>query len=111
MSLALEHKTTQEFRQSNYTSFVVDGERFGDVRQYGNLSFVRLFNAGHTTPYYQPKASLEHFSRVINGLIIADGSGPVTEDYQTTGAPYSTFTEPFPVLFYQDGNTSIPIPR
>lgn len=98
MSLALEHNTSAEFRASNYTSFVVDGEEFGVVRQYGNYSFLRLYEAGHQTPYYQPKASLAHFTRLINGLTIADGSAPVTDDYQTGGSPNSTHTQPFPSL-------------
>lgn len=98
MSLALEHKTTAQFRASNYTSFLVDGEESGQVRQYGNFSFLRLYEAGHKAPYYQPKAMLEHFTRLINGQIIADGSEPVTDSYQTTGSPNSTFTEPFPPI-------------
>lgn len=98
ISLALEHKTADQFRDSNYTSFLVDEEEFGQVRQYGNFSFLRLYEAGHETPYYQPKAMLEHFTRFINGQIIADGSGPVTDDYQTTGTPTSNYTEPFPTL-------------
>lgn len=98
VSLSLEHKTSAQFRASNYTSFLVDEEEAGQVRQYGNFSFLRLYEAGHETPYYQPKAMLEHFTRFINGQIIADGSGPVTADYQTTGTPNSTYTEPYPYL-------------
>lgn len=98
VSLALEHKTASQFRASNYTSFLVDGGEYGQVRQYGNFSFLRLYEAGHETPYYQPKAMLAHFTRLINGQIIADGSGLVTADYQTTGTPNSTHVEPFPPL-------------
>lgn len=98
ISLQMNHSTSEEFRASNYTPFVVDGEEYGVVRQYGNYSFVRLYNSGHEAPYYQPKASLEHFRRLINGLVIADGSSPVTDDYQTPGTPNATHTEPYPPL-------------
>lgn len=94
----MEHETSAEFRASNYTSFQVDGEEFGEIRQYGNFSFFRLYEAGHETPYYQPKAMLAHFERLINGLTLADGAGPVTSDYQTGGSPNATHTEPFPPL-------------
>lgn len=98
VSLALEHKTAEQFRASNYTSFLVDGNEAGQVRQYGNFSFLRLYESGHETPYYQPEAMLAQFTRLINGQIIANGSGPVTAGYQTTGTPNSTVTEPFPSL-------------
>lgn len=98
ISLALEHETSAEFRASNYTSFVVDGQEFGEVRQFGNFSFTRLYESGHETPFYQPKAMLEHFRRLINDRVIADGSASVTEDYQTSGSPNATHSEAFPAL-------------
>lgn len=45
---------------------------------------------------------LELFRRLINGLIIADGSGPATDDYATVGPSTSIHTEPFPAI---DGDT------
>lgn len=36
---------------------VVDGTEYGEVRQYGNLSFVRIYESGHEVPYYQRKSS------------------------------------------------------
>lgn len=98
ISLQMNHSTSEEFRASNYTPFLVDGEEYGAVRQYGNFSFLRLYDAGHETPYYQPKASLEHFRRLIHGLVIADGKALVTDDYQTSGTPNATHTQPFPAL-------------
>lgn len=46
-------------------------------------------------PYYQPKASLEHFRRTLGNLIISDGSKAVTDDYGTEGNPEATHTESF----------------
>ena len=49
-------------------------------------------------PYYQPKASLEHFKRVLDHKIIADGSKIVTDDYSTNGTAKATHTESFVAL-------------
>jgi carboxypeptidase C (cathepsin A) len=36
---------------------VVDGTEYGEVRQYGNFSFARIYESGHEIPYYQRKFS------------------------------------------------------
>jgi hypothetical protein len=36
---------------------VVDGTEYGEVRQYGNFSFARIYESGHEIPYYQRKSS------------------------------------------------------
>lgn len=46
-------------------------------------------------PYYQPKASLEMFRRVLGNLIIADGSKAITDDYSTEGDAEATHTNEF----------------
>jgi len=95
VSLAVNYTDSEAFRAAGYTPFMVDGTEFGEVREYGNFSFTRLYEAGHETPYYQPVASLEHFRRVLAQLIIADGSEVVTDDYSTNGTAKATHTEPF----------------
>lgn len=37
---------------------MVDGVERGEVRQYGNFSFARVYEAGHEIPYYQRKYHL-----------------------------------------------------
>lgn len=49
----------------------------------------------HAVPYYQPKASLELFRRVLGNLIISDGSEAITDDYSTEGDAEATHTESF----------------
>ena len=95
ISLALEWKYAKEFRAAGYVPFTVDGTEYGEVRQYGNFSFLRMYEAGHEVPYYQPKASLELFKRVLSNLIVADGSEALTPDYETGGKPSATHTESF----------------
>ena len=53
------------------------------------------YESGHEVPYYQPKASLELFRRVLGNLIVADGSKPVTPDYDTEGTAEATHTNSF----------------
>ena len=56
---------------------------------------MTIYEAGHEVPYYQPKASLEMFRRVLNNFDIATGTERVTENYNTTGSPDETHTEPY----------------
>lgn len=63
------------YNSANFTNFTMpNGTVVGQVQQYGQFSFVRVFDAGHEVPYYQPEASLELFRRSINKLALADGS-------------------------------------
>jgi carboxypeptidase C (cathepsin A) len=95
VSLALNFTDTEAFRAAGYTPFLVDGVEYGEVREYGNFSFTRIYEAGHEVPYYQPEASLEHFKRVLDHVIISDGSKVVTDDYSTNGTATATHTEPY----------------
>jgi carboxypeptidase C (cathepsin A) len=38
------------------------------------VSFLRIYEAGHEVPFYQPKASLAMFERTLAGLNLADGN-------------------------------------
>lgn len=53
VSLALQYKYASQFRSSGYTPFMYGGKEYGEVREYGNFSFTRIYEAGHTVPYYQ----------------------------------------------------------
>ena len=95
VSLALNYSHSAQFRASGYSPFVVDGTEYGEVRQAGNFSFVRIYEAGHEVPYYQPKASLEMFKRVLANQVVADGSEIATSNYSSPGLASATHTEPF----------------
>ncbi|KAI9813836.1 MAG: hypothetical protein M1827_003626 [Pycnora praestabilis] len=102
VSLAVNYTGAAEFRSAEYEPFMVDGTEYGEVRQYGNFSFVRIYESGHEVPFYQPVASLEMFRRVLLNLDLADGNLPVTANYVTNGSsaigPNATHTEPFVAL-------------
>lgn len=95
VSVSVNYTNSEEFRAAGYTPFVVDGVEYGEVREYGNFSFTRIYEAGHEIPYYQPEASLAIFERILNHIIIADGSKVVTGDYGTNGTANATHTESF----------------
>ncbi|KAK3624360.1 hypothetical protein LTR56_021078 [Elasticomyces elasticus] len=95
VSLEVNYTHSAEFRESLYSPFVVDGTEYGEVRQYGNFSFLRMYESGHEVPYYQPKASLEFFKRVLGNLIVSDGSEAITPTYSSPGIANATHTESF----------------
>ncbi|KAH9819864.1 carboxypeptidase 2 [Teratosphaeria destructans] len=105
MSLALDYKHAKEFRAAGYAPFTVDGVQYGDVREYGNFSFTRMWDAGHLVPYYQPKASLEFLTRLLNNVILSDGSQTVTEDYSSPGPSESTHKNKDGVASTKDATT------
>ena len=44
------------------------------MRQHGNYSFSRVYQAGHVAPSWQPEATYQIFQRAIFGLDIATGT-------------------------------------
>jgi len=68
----------------------------GQVKQSELFSFVRIYEAGHEVPFYQPLASLEVFARALNQTDIATGEIKVAGGYgayKTVGTPTSDFKE------------------
>lgn len=98
VSLAVNYTHKSEFAAAGYTPFLVDGDEYGEVREYGNFSFLRIYEAGHEVPFYQPLASLEYFRRILGGKDIALGTTDVTGTYSTNGDANATHTEPFVAL-------------
>ncbi|ENI07222.1 hypothetical protein COCC4DRAFT_49129 [Bipolaris maydis ATCC 48331] len=86
------------FPAAGYADIVVNPSYVGGaVRQYGNLSFSRIYDAGHQVPYYQPEAAFAVFSRTIQGRDISTGreadlstfatEGPNTSDHKNAVPP------------------------
>ncbi|KAK6614240.1 serine carboxypeptidase [Botrytis cinerea] len=98
ISLAANYTHSAEFAAAGYAPFIVDGTEYGEVRQYGNFSFLRIYEAGHEVPYYQPVASLEFFRRTLLDLDIAEGKARVASNYSSPGIASATHTEPFVAL-------------
>ncbi|KAL8664632.1 MAG: hypothetical protein Q9202_002902 [Teloschistes flavicans] len=95
VSNALNYTNKAEFAAAGYVPFTVGGTEYGEVREYGNFSFTRIYEAGHEVPFYQPEASLELFRRVLGKVDIATGAQELTGTYGTKGEANATHTEPF----------------
>lgn len=76
----------KNFPAAGYADIVVnDSYTGGHVRQYGNLSFSRIFDAGHLMPFYQPETAFVVFSRIIQGDDISMGHNIDLSSYATVG--------------------------
>jgi hypothetical protein len=88
-SLELAHLLpgySSAFPAAGYANILVNDDSFGGhVRQYGNLSFSRIFDAGHFVPYYQPETAFIVFSRIIMGKDISWGNETDLATYGTKG--------------------------
>jgi Serine carboxypeptidase len=77
VSLNIPWSQQANFKSAGYTDLRVnDSYVGGQVRQYGNLSFTRVYESGHEVPAYQPQTAYEIFRRVMNNLDVATGSQP-----------------------------------
>ncbi|KAI3327522.1 carboxypeptidase S1 [Xylariaceae sp. AK1471] len=88
VSLAINYTHTDEFHAAGYTDIVVNDTYVGgQVRQYGNLSFSRVFNAGHEIPSYQPETAYKMFIRALTNKDIATGTADTVANpsYATNG--------------------------
>lgn len=55
-----------DFNAQNYESWTVNGTPAGEIRQYGNLHFLRVYDAGHMVPMDQPENALAMLTRFVN---------------------------------------------
>lgn len=69
-------KGKEEFNKQEYADWKVNDVPAGSLKQYGNLHFLKVFEAGHMVPMNQPVAA----SHMINTLI-ANGFGNATGDF------------------------------
>ncbi|CAK4086924.1 unnamed protein product [Aphanomyces euteiches] len=59
----LEWPSKKEYNDAPVKPLVVAGKQAGEVRSSNNLSFVRVYNAGHMVPTNQPEVSLALVNR------------------------------------------------
>ena len=90
-SLNINYSSASNFREAGYTP-VQTNESYvgGQVRQYGNLSFARVYQAGHMVPSYQPETAYQIFMRAMFNKDVATGAKDISDDYSTEG-PASTW--------------------
>ncbi|EKG10359.1 RTA-like protein [Macrophomina phaseolina MS6] len=83
VSLAVNYTGAEDFAATDYQPFVVGGRQYGQVRQYGNFAFLRVYEAGHMVQWNRPEAMLDFFNRTIHGIDVATGLEDVSEDPPT----------------------------
>lgn len=87
LSLAINYTDSDGFRSAGYAPIETNSTYTGGlVRQHGNLSFSRVFEAGHEIPSYQPETAYRIFMRALFNKDISTGE----EDTYTDGAAYSS---------------------
>ncbi|KIW86111.1 hypothetical protein Z517_01505 [Fonsecaea pedrosoi CBS 271.37] len=62
----------------------------GVVREFGNLSFSRIYDSGHLMPAYQPETAFTIFSRIIQGTDISMGLPADLSTYSSFGEANSS---------------------
>lgn len=101
VSLALAQEVNPEFGEkfasAGYAPIIVNDTYIGGVvRQYGNLSFSRIYQAGHAVPAYQPETAFQVFARIIMGTSISTGDSIDLTSYNTSGPANATHTDKLP---------------
>ena len=108
VSLAVNYTHSAEFQAAGYEPFVLDGVEYGEVRQYGNFSFLRIYEAGHEVPFYQPAASLALFSRVLGNVDLATGETALSGTYESNGTATATHSEEYVAIPSITGSGAAP---
>ncbi|KAI0131482.1 carboxypeptidase S1-like protein B [Daldinia grandis] len=88
VSLAVNYTNTEKFHDAGYTDIIINDTYVGgQVRQYGNFSFSRVYEAGHEVPAYQPETAYKMFHRALFNKDIATGAVDLVEtaEYATEG--------------------------
>ncbi|KAF7552149.1 hypothetical protein G7046_g7510 [Stylonectria norvegica] len=85
------------FTAAGYAPIIVNDSYIGGVvRQYGNLSFSRIYQAGHAVPAYQPETAFQVFARIIMGTAVSTGADVDLSAYNSTGPANATHTDKLP---------------
>ncbi|TVY22431.1 Carboxypeptidase S1 [Lachnellula hyalina] len=62
---SVTYSGSSAFASKAVTNYTVDGTAGGTFKTEGNLSWLRVFGAGHEVPYYQPKLALQVFKQTM----------------------------------------------
>lgn len=69
-----------EFLETEYVEWAVNGKAYGAMRHVDNLTFLRLYDSGHMAPMDQPVASLEMISRFLSNTLTPQPPQPSHDD-------------------------------
>ncbi|CCH42744.1 putative secreted protein [Wickerhamomyces ciferrii] len=63
----LDWKHGEKFAEKTLKPWIVNGTESGQVKSYGNFTFLRIYDAGHMVPYNQPEVSLDFVNNWLKG--------------------------------------------
>ncbi|KHO01715.1 carboxypeptidase S1 [Metarhizium album ARSEF 1941] len=87
------------FPAAGYAPIVVNDSYVGGlVRQYGNLSFSRIYQAGHYVAWYQPETAFQVFARIMMGTSISTGETISLSTFSTTGPRAASHEDKLPAM-------------
>lgn len=92
VSLRVNYTEAEQFRAAGYAPLQTNATYVGGrVRQHGNFSFTRVFQAGHEVPAYQPQTAYEIFHRALFNRDLATGKVSTEGGGYSTEGPSSTW--------------------
>jgi carboxypeptidase C (cathepsin A) len=76
------------YTAAGYAPVFVNSSYIGGVtRQFGNLSFTRVYQAGHMPALSQPETAFQIFVRIVLGTSLSTGQAVDLETYASPGDP------------------------
>ncbi|CAO3645027.1 unnamed protein product [Cunninghamella echinulata] len=102
----LEFDGKDEYRQQSMQPWTINGKKVGEFQSGGGLTFVRVYEAGHEVPYYQPEASLEIDNSKSNNMDYnSDTDSQTTAEFiDLTNTTQDSYTDNISSQFRNDMN-------
>ncbi len=97
LEIASQLPSYSRFPNAGYADIIINDTYVGGtVRQFGNLSFSRIYDAGHLVPAYQPETAFTVFTRIIQGTDISTGESVNLTEFNTTGPADAAYMNEMP---------------
>ncbi|KAI9304523.1 Alpha/Beta hydrolase protein [Cunninghamella echinulata] len=64
----LKFKNSDEYSKLKLQPWKIGKKEVGQFQSAGGLTFVRVYEAGHEVPYYQPEVALQMFTNAVKNL-------------------------------------------
>jgi len=61
----IEYSGTARMASARLRPYKVKGTQYGEYKTADNLGWLRVYEAGHEVPYYQPEAALQAFWQTL----------------------------------------------